>query len=171
MARPSSGYPYRYRHGARGQSANERARRKAAESSEVRGRQPGAYAGDLQHSAGAAHDDFRKRHGSSGPCGPTGCRRRSVGGSEGLDLEEIIRQIGRDEINELHVEAGATLSGALLDADLVDEIVCYLAPAVMGEGMPFAKLGPFKEMSEVLRGRFVSFEKVGDDLEVVLRKN
>ena len=96
---------------------------------------------------------------------------RCVGGSEGLDLEEIIRQIGRDEINELHVEAGATLSGALLDADLVDEIVCYLAPAVMGEGMPFAKLGPFKEMSEVLRGRFVSFEKVGDDLEVVLRKN
>lgn len=100
-----------------------------------------------------------------------GATVRCVGGSEGLDLEEIIRQIGRDEINELHVEAGATLSGALLDADLVDEIVCYLAPAVMGEGMPFAKLGPFKEMSEVLRGRFVSFEKVGDDLEVVLRKN
>ena len=100
-----------------------------------------------------------------------GATIRCVGGSEGLDLEEIIRQIGRDEINELHVEAGATLSGALLDADLVDEIVCYLAPAVMGEGMPFAKLGPFKEMSEVLRGRFVSFEKVGDDLEVVLRKN
>ena len=96
---------------------------------------------------------------------------KCVGGNDELDLEEVIRQIGAAEINELHVEAGATLSGALLRDDLVDEILCYLAPAVMGDGMPFAKLGPFKQMSEVLRGKFVSVEKVGDDLEVVLRKN
>ena len=74
-------------------------------------------------------------------------------------------------VNELHVEAGATLSGALLAEGLVDEIVCYLAPAVMGEGMPFARLGPFSRMSDVLRWRFVTIEKVGDDLEIVLRRN
>lgn len=94
-----------------------------------------------------------------------------VNGNNGLDLREVLECIGRDGVNELHVEAGATLSGAMLEEGLVDEIVCYVAPAVMGEGMPFARIGPLKQMSEVQRWRFVSVEKVGEDLELVLRKN
>ena len=100
-----------------------------------------------------------------------GATVKRVTGSHELDLREIMSSIAEAGVNELHVEAGATLSGALLAEGLIDEIVCYLAPAVMGEGMPFARLGPFSRMSDVLRWRFVTIEKVGDDLEIVLRRN
>ncbi len=100
-----------------------------------------------------------------------GARVIRIGGVNGLNLRDVLEVIGQDAVNELHVESGATLAGALLEEGLVDEIVCYVAPAVMGEGMPFARLGPFKQMNDVLRWKFVSVEQIGEDLELVLRKN
>ena len=88
---------------------------------------------------------------------------------EVLDLGEVLRSIGTDEINELHVEAGAAVNGALISAGLVDEIVAFVAPAFMGEGMPAARLPVFTSMDEVSRWRFESVERMGEDLELVLR--
>ena len=48
------------------------------------------------------------------------------------DLEQTLTELGRREINEIHVEAGAGLGGTLLGAGLVDEIVLYLAPCLLG---------------------------------------
>lgn len=92
-------------------------------------------------------------------------------GGESLDLRAALQYIGGCGVNTLHVEAGATLSGALLSQGLVDEIVCFVAPALMGEGMPFARLGPFEKMDDVQRWKFAGLERVGDDIELVLRKN
>jgi diaminohydroxyphosphoribosylaminopyrimidine deaminase/5-amino-6-(5-phosphoribosylamino)uracil reductase len=50
-----------------------------------------------------------------------------------LDLAAVMAYLGRMEINELHLEAGATLSGALLAAGRVDELLVYLAPHLMGD--------------------------------------
>ncbi|MGD2137307.1 MAG: bifunctional diaminohydroxyphosphoribosylaminopyrimidine deaminase/5-amino-6-(5-phosphoribosylamino)uracil reductase RibD [Gammaproteobacteria bacterium] len=50
-----------------------------------------------------------------------------------LDLEAVLRHLGSIEINEVHVEAGADLSGALLQAGLIDELVVYMAPHLMGD--------------------------------------
>ncbi|MCB2261439.1 MAG: bifunctional diaminohydroxyphosphoribosylaminopyrimidine deaminase/5-amino-6-(5-phosphoribosylamino)uracil reductase RibD [Candidatus Thiosymbion ectosymbiont of Robbea hypermnestra] len=50
-----------------------------------------------------------------------------------VDLESLLRYLARREINEVQVEAGPTLSGALLRAGLVDELVLYLAPHLMGD--------------------------------------
>jgi diaminohydroxyphosphoribosylaminopyrimidine deaminase/5-amino-6-(5-phosphoribosylamino)uracil reductase len=50
-----------------------------------------------------------------------------------LDLDAVLRHLGSLEINDVHVEAGATLSGALLQAGLVDELVIYMAPHLMGD--------------------------------------
>ena len=50
-----------------------------------------------------------------------------------LDLVAVLQHLGSLEINEVHVEAGATLSGALLQAGLVDELVIYMAPLLMGD--------------------------------------
>jgi diaminohydroxyphosphoribosylaminopyrimidine deaminase/5-amino-6-(5-phosphoribosylamino)uracil reductase len=50
-----------------------------------------------------------------------------------LDLAAVMRHLGRMEINEVHLEAGATLSGALLAAGWVDELVIYLAPHLLGD--------------------------------------
>ena len=54
-------------------------------------------------------------------------------GSGRLDLAAVLQELGSREINEVHVEAGATLSGALLQAGLVDELVIYMAPHLMGD--------------------------------------
>lgn len=49
-----------------------------------------------------------------------------------IDLHALMTALGAHEVNELHVEAGATLCGALLHEGLVDELVLYLAPHLMG---------------------------------------
>jgi diaminohydroxyphosphoribosylaminopyrimidine deaminase / 5-amino-6-(5-phosphoribosylamino)uracil reductase len=50
-----------------------------------------------------------------------------------LDLAAVMRHLGRMEINELHLEAGARLSGALLAGGWVDELLVYMAPHLMGD--------------------------------------
>jgi len=50
-----------------------------------------------------------------------------------VDLESLLCYLARREINEVQVEAGPTLSGALLQAGLVDELILYLAPHLMGD--------------------------------------
>ena len=45
----------------------------------------------------------------------------------------MLRALGERGINELHVEAGAKLNGALLAAGLIDEFLVYLAPTVLGD--------------------------------------
>jgi diaminohydroxyphosphoribosylaminopyrimidine deaminase / 5-amino-6-(5-phosphoribosylamino)uracil reductase len=49
-----------------------------------------------------------------------------------VDLVALLQEFGRQGINEVHVEAGATLNGALLAAGLVDEWIAYQAPVAMG---------------------------------------
>jgi diaminohydroxyphosphoribosylaminopyrimidine deaminase/5-amino-6-(5-phosphoribosylamino)uracil reductase len=45
-----------------------------------------------------------------------------------------MHELGRRQINELHVEAGAILNGALIAAGCVDELLVYLAPKLLGQG-------------------------------------
>ena len=50
-----------------------------------------------------------------------------------VDLEALMLELGRRELNEVHVEAGHKLNGSLLAAGLVDELLVYLAPSVLGD--------------------------------------
>jgi len=50
-----------------------------------------------------------------------------------LDLPSVLHYLGTREVNEVHLEAGATLCGALLQAGLIDELVIYMAPHLMGD--------------------------------------
>lgn len=49
-----------------------------------------------------------------------------------LQLKNILKDMAKREINEVHVEAGQTLTGALLQEGLVDELIIYMAPTLMG---------------------------------------
>ena len=49
-----------------------------------------------------------------------------------IDLHALMSELGRRGINEVHVEAGSRLNGALLSAGLVDEFLIYLAPCLIG---------------------------------------
>ena len=93
-----------------------------------------------------------------------------VHGSRRLDLRQALASIAADGVNELHVEAGARLNGAMLAAGLVDEIVAFTAPVLMGEGVPLAQLPRCEHMSEVERWRFLSVTRTGEDLMLVLRR-
>jgi len=50
-----------------------------------------------------------------------------------VDLDEMLSELGKREINELMVEAGAVLNGALVQAGLIDELIIYMAPKLMGD--------------------------------------
>ncbi len=50
-----------------------------------------------------------------------------------VDLAALLQELGRREINEVHLEAGAGLTGALLDQALADELVLYFAPCLLGD--------------------------------------
>jgi len=50
-----------------------------------------------------------------------------------VDLAAVLDQLGELEINELHVETGATLAGSLMQAGLVDELIVYMAPVLLGD--------------------------------------
>ena len=60
-----------------------------------------------------------------------------------VDLAAMLADLAkRHEVNELHVEAGHKLNGSLLRAGLVDELLLYLAPTLLGQGRGLANLGP-----------------------------
>ncbi|MFG6487713.1 bifunctional diaminohydroxyphosphoribosylaminopyrimidine deaminase/5-amino-6-(5-phosphoribosylamino)uracil reductase RibD [Roseateles sp. BYS78W] len=85
------------------------------------------------------------------------------------DLPALLAELGRQGINELHVEAGPTLSGAFLDAGLVDELLVYQAPMLIGEGRPLAALSPLAQLGDAPRWRLVEATPVGQDLRLRLR--
>jgi diaminohydroxyphosphoribosylaminopyrimidine deaminase/5-amino-6-(5-phosphoribosylamino)uracil reductase len=89
--------------------------------------------------------------------------------SKRVDLAAMMHDLAKREINELHVEAGATLNGALIEAGLVDEFLIYLAPKLLGAGRGMADFSPLKELSDAMALEFISADKVGEDLRIVAR--
>ena len=86
-----------------------------------------------------------------------------------VDLPAMLQDLGRREINELHVEAGYKLNGSLLRAGLVDELLVYLAPKLLGPGLGLANLGPLDTLDGARPLEFTSVERVGPDLRVLAR--
>ena len=87
-----------------------------------------------------------------------------------VELADLMRALGRRGINEVHVEAGYKLNGSLLNEGLVDELLIYLAPAVLGD----AALGMFhlpalKTLSEQRKLNIVDVRQIGPDIRVLAR--
>ena len=88
-----------------------------------------------------------------------------------IDLRAMATALGAREINELHVEAGAKLNGAMLAAGIVDELLLYLAPCLLGDsarGM-FALPAPLKRLDERASLKVRSIDAVGSDWRIVAR--
>ncbi|WP_026220936.1 bifunctional diaminohydroxyphosphoribosylaminopyrimidine deaminase/5-amino-6-(5-phosphoribosylamino)uracil reductase RibD [Thiofilum flexile] len=84
-----------------------------------------------------------------------------------IELPMVMQDLIKQGINEVHVEAGATLNGALFAAQLVDELVLYLAPHLMGSmGRPLVEL-PLQHMSERVGLTIKDMRRVGQDLRLV----
>jgi diaminohydroxyphosphoribosylaminopyrimidine deaminase/5-amino-6-(5-phosphoribosylamino)uracil reductase len=88
----------------------------------------------------------------------------------GLSLPALMRWLGDHEINEVHVEAGARLQGALVQARLVDEWVAYLAPCILGDGQGLAALStPLGNLADAYRYQFLDVLPLGKDMRLRLR--
>jgi diaminohydroxyphosphoribosylaminopyrimidine deaminase / 5-amino-6-(5-phosphoribosylamino)uracil reductase len=86
-----------------------------------------------------------------------------------VDLAALLNDLARREVNELHLEAGHKLNGSFLREGLVDECLLYLAPTLLGQGAGLSSFGPLATLAEGLALRYVSVDRVGDDLRIVAR--
>ena len=84
-----------------------------------------------------------------------------------VDLAAALRLLGERQCNEVLVEAGATLGGALLQAGLVDELVIYQAPMILGhEARPLLALPGLERLSQRLQLDIKEVRSVGTDLRI-----
>ena len=84
-----------------------------------------------------------------------------------VDLRAMQKDLGQRNINEVHIEAGFKLNGSLLAAGLVDELLVYLAPLLIGQGLGMANLGPFEALTQTLKLDIQNVTPVGDDIRLI----
>jgi diaminohydroxyphosphoribosylaminopyrimidine deaminase/5-amino-6-(5-phosphoribosylamino)uracil reductase len=86
-----------------------------------------------------------------------------------VDLAAMLRDLARREVNELHVEAGHKLNGSLIREGLVDELLVYLAPKLVGQGREMAHFGPLADLGQAVAFEFLSSQMTGPDLRLIAR--
>jgi diaminohydroxyphosphoribosylaminopyrimidine deaminase / 5-amino-6-(5-phosphoribosylamino)uracil reductase len=88
-----------------------------------------------------------------------------------LDLNALMAALAARELNEIHVEGGAQLTGAMMRSGLIDEWLIYTAPVFLGEGYPIAAgVGPWSQVDDAPRWRWKEHVMVGDALRSRLVK-
>lgn len=92
-------------------------------------------------------------------------------GSDGkVDLQRLLQELAARGINELHVEAGATLNGALMQQGLVDELLLYMAPKLMGNpAHGLFDLPVLTGMDQAMTLDIRDITRVGPDIRIVAR--
>lgn len=82
-----------------------------------------------------------------------------------LDLVLLMMQLGKQQINSIWVEAGPTLAGALLQAGLVDELIVYIAPKLLGnDARGLCALPGLEKLSQAPHFKFNEIRHVGPDI-------
>ncbi len=105
---------------------------------------------------GATVLDCPGPHGASGPHAK-------------VNLAAMLADLAQRGVNELHLEAGHKLNGSFLREALVDELLLYLAPQLLGPGAGLANIGPFTALAEGPKLAFHEVTQVGPDLRVRAR--
>jgi diaminohydroxyphosphoribosylaminopyrimidine deaminase/5-amino-6-(5-phosphoribosylamino)uracil reductase len=107
----------------------------------------------------------------AGPLREAGARVESVAMAEGgLDLRAVLERLAALECNEVLVEAGPTLAGEFVRAGLVDELVVYMAPVVLGHAARgLFHIPALERMCDRREFQWHDVERVGEDLRLTLR--
>jgi diaminohydroxyphosphoribosylaminopyrimidine deaminase/5-amino-6-(5-phosphoribosylamino)uracil reductase len=83
------------------------------------------------------------------------------------DLKAVLKTLGDRQCNEVLIEAGATLAGAFVQQGLVDELVIYMAPTLLGnKARPLLQL-PFDSMHEKINLRISDMRALGNDWRII----
>jgi diaminohydroxyphosphoribosylaminopyrimidine deaminase / 5-amino-6-(5-phosphoribosylamino)uracil reductase len=86
-----------------------------------------------------------------------------------VDLQAMLGDVAARQINEIHVEAGQKLNSSLIREGLVDELLVYLAPKLIGQGQGMVSTGPLEDLGGALPLDFQSVDRLGPDLRVLAR--
>jgi diaminohydroxyphosphoribosylaminopyrimidine deaminase/5-amino-6-(5-phosphoribosylamino)uracil reductase len=87
-----------------------------------------------------------------------------------FDLVALMHWLAQREVNELQVEAGPSLCGALFDAELADELLLYVAPVLLGDlARPLLHLPALHDMAARKALRVVDQRMLGTDIRLLLR--
>jgi diaminohydroxyphosphoribosylaminopyrimidine deaminase/5-amino-6-(5-phosphoribosylamino)uracil reductase len=113
-------------------------------------------------------------NGARNPQWPAGVEVLPLPDDDGrVDLAAMMRELGARGLNELHVEAGGKLNGALLAAGLIDEVLLYVAPCLIGD--PARGVAEFPGGLARLADRVAlsirAVERMGDDMRIIARVN
>ena len=103
---------------------------------------------------------------------PPGARVQPAESHRG-ELGPLLDRLGAEGVLQVLVEGGAEVAGRFHRGGLVDEYVVYLAPAIAGgdDARPMFAGPAAPTMSDLWRGRFVSVDRMGDDVRVILRRS
>ena len=88
-----------------------------------------------------------------------------------VDLPALMLELGRRQINELHVEAGFKLNGSLIREGCVDELLLYLAPSLIGDAQGLFDLPALSDLREKRELSFHEIKQIGTDLRILARFN
>jgi len=87
---------------------------------------------------------------------------------QGLDLKQVLQHLASLEMNEVMVEAGANLAGSFVASGLVDELIIYMAPALMGNNARGLFNLPFiEQMSEKIQLNIKEIRQFGEDIRII----
>jgi len=86
-----------------------------------------------------------------------------------VDMPALMAELGRRQINELHVEAGSRLNGALIAAGFVDELLLYLAPSLLGDAQGLFDLPALVSLDGQRQLSFHEVRQIGADLRILAR--
>jgi diaminohydroxyphosphoribosylaminopyrimidine deaminase/5-amino-6-(5-phosphoribosylamino)uracil reductase len=87
-----------------------------------------------------------------------------------VDLNAVLRDLAARGCNEVLVEAGSALNGALLQAGLVDELLLYLAPQLLGDAARgMAQLGELTTLNQRVNLKWHEVRQIGNDLRITVK--
>lgn len=83
-------------------------------------------------------------------------------------LQALMFELGKQQINTLWVEAGAHLAGALIEQQLVDELIVYMAPKLLGDqARGLCRLPHLNKLADASLWRLQSIEQIADDVKII----
>ena len=87
-----------------------------------------------------------------------------------VDLSELVRELGRRDLNEIHVESGFKLNGSLMRAGCVDELLVYFAASIIGDsGQGMFNLPALEKLDERRMLKIHHVSQLGEDLRLIAR--
>ncbi|HUQ51287.1 MAG TPA: RibD family protein, partial [Gammaproteobacteria bacterium] len=95
---------------------------------------------------------------------------RVAGDEEHCDLRAVVEHLGKLEVNDVWIEAGAGFNGAMLRAGLIDELIIYMAPRLLGDSARgMFSVPALHTLAESWKVDYDDFVLVGSDLRITAR--